>query len=143
MARAGRDRKIRLLGGVRLFSACSDQELRTLARLITEVQVPADRVLTREGQRGHEFFLIVEGTAKVSVRGRRRATLGAGDFFGEMALLDAGPRTATVTAQEPMTLYVLDAREFASMIQQSPSVARKIMRALAARLREAERELTH
>lgn len=139
----GKNGKHTLLRRVGLLSACSDKELRSVARLMTEVNADAGDVLVREGTTGREFFVIADGSAKVSVDGRKRATLGAGDFFGEMSLIDQGPRTATVTAETPMALYVLDVREFAGLLDASPSVTRKIMRALAARLREAEKVHTH
>ncbi|HEX9712250.1 MAG TPA: cyclic nucleotide-binding domain-containing protein [Actinomycetota bacterium] len=142
MAR-GKDGKIRLLRGVGLLSACTDKELVKIARLMTEQRADAGEVLVREGRPGREFFLIAEGSVKVSSGGRRRATLGAGEFFGEMSLIDAGPRTATVTAETPMDLYVLDAREFATLLEESPTVMRKILRALAGRLRAAEKDHSH
>lgn len=138
-----KDGKIDLLRRVGLLSACNDKELRSIARLITEVDVDPGEALCREGETGREFFLIAQGRAKVASKGRTRVELGPGQFFGEMSLLDAGPRTATVTAQTPMTLYVLDAREFSSMLEASPGVARKILRALATRLRAAESAHTH
>ncbi|MGH7338440.1 MAG: Crp/Fnr family transcriptional regulator, partial [Myxococcota bacterium] len=109
----------------------------------TEVHAPHGEVLVREGDPGREFFLIASGSATVTSGGRKRATLVQGGFFGEMSLIDAGPRTATVTAASPMVLYVLDAREFAALLEESPTVMRKVLRSLAGRLRAAEKGHTH
>ena len=135
--------KIELLKGVSLFSACTNKELSRIASLADEVEVPAGAVLTQEGKPGREFFAIVEGTAKVTLRGKKLNTLGPGSFFGEMSLLDQAPRSATVTADSAMKLLVLDARSFSSLLDQAPSVTRKILRAMAQRLRQVERAPTH
>jgi len=142
MAR-GKDAKHALLRNVGLFSACSDKELGSIAKLMTEVPVSAGSAIVREGAAGREFFVIAEGTAKVTAGGRKRATLGPGAFFGEMSLIDHGPRTATVTAETPMKVYVLDAREFGGLLDASPTVTRKILKTLAARLRDTEKAHTH
>lgn len=131
--------KIDVLKRVSLFSACSDKELGQVGSLVDETNASAGTVLTKEGSPGREFFAIIEGTAKVTLRDEELATLGPGSFFGEMSLLDQGPRTATVTATSDMRLYVLDARSFATLLDQHPAVARKILRGLAGRLRELEK----
>jgi CRP-like cAMP-binding protein len=141
--RTGRDAKVELLRGVSLFSACSKRELVRIASLADEIQVPEGRVLTRQGEPGREFFVIVDGRAKVSMRGTKSRTLGPGSAFGEMSLFDQGPRSATVTALTEMHLLVLDSRSFSSLISEVPSVARKIFRAMAQRLREAESDPAH
>jgi CRP/FNR family cyclic AMP-dependent transcriptional regulator len=133
-----RNAKVELLGGVSLFSACSRRELARIASLADEIAVPAGRVLIHQGKPGSEFFIIVSGKANVSARGKRARTLGPGSGFGEMSLLDQGPRSATVTAQSDMYLLVLDSRSFFSLIDEVPSVASKIFRVMAARLRAAE-----
>lgn len=135
-----RNAKIELLRGVSLFSACSNRELARIASLADEIDVAEGRVLTRQGQPGTEFFVIVDGRAKVSVRGRRTRTLGPGSGFGEMSLFDQGPRSATVTALTDMHLLVLDSRSFSSLIDEIPSVAAKIFRQMAQRLRKAEQD---
>ncbi len=133
------DRRTDLLRAVGLFSLCSQRELRSAAALTTPVQAPEGEVLVREGKPGSELFVIVSGTARVTLRGRELATLYPGDTFGEMALLDHGPRAATVTAATPMNLYVLDRREFATLLQDAPTIGRKILRSLAGRLREVQK----
>jgi len=138
-----RNGKTEMLRRVGLLSACNDKELRQIGRLTTEVQASEGQQLCREGEAGREFYLIADGRAKVSRGKRKLAELGPGQFFGEMSLLDAGPRTATVTALTSMTMYVLDAREFSSMLEASPAIARKIMRGLAGRLRGSEASPSH
>ena len=139
MARRTRTNKTQLLKNVSLFSACSTKELARIAALADEADVEAGRVLTREGTPGGEFFIIAEGKATASLRKKKLASFGPGSFFGEMSLLDHGPRSATVTADTDMHLLVVDPRSFASLIDDVPSVARKIMRTLAERLRNSEK----
>ncbi len=142
-ARKNKDTKVRLLGGVLLFSACSRGELGRIASLVEEVEVPAGKVLAREGDPGWEFFVVAEGQAKATKRGRRIASFGRGSFFGEMSLLDEGPRSATVTAETDMQLLVLDSRSFSALVAENPSVSRKLLRGMAERLRDAETGPTH
>jgi CRP/FNR family transcriptional regulator, cyclic AMP receptor protein len=139
----GRDAKVELLRGVSLFSACSKRELTRIATLADEIEVPEGRVLIRQGEPGREFFVIVDGRAKVSIRGKRTRTLDAGSAFGELSLFDHGPRSATVTALTDMQLLVLDSRSFSSLISEVPSVAGKIFKTMAQRLRVAERDAVH
>lgn len=136
--RRSRDSKAELLGNVPLFSACSKRDLSRIAALVDEIDVPEGRVLTRQGEPGWECFVIADGRAKAAMRGIRTKSLGPGDVVGEMALLDQGPRSATVTAQTDMRLLVLSSRGFSALINQVPLVARRIMATLARRLREAE-----
>lgn len=138
LRRRKRDRKQQLLGGVSLLAACSQRELSRICSLTDEIDVPAGRVVTEEGQPGREFFLVVHGRATVKIRGRKVGSLGSGDCFGEMALLDQGPRSATVVADTDMELMVLDSRSFSALIDEVPSVARKLFRQLAERLRASE-----
>jgi CRP/FNR family transcriptional regulator, cyclic AMP receptor protein len=141
--RQGRDAKIRLLSGVALFSPCAKHELRRVAALVDQVEVPEGKVLMREGAPGRECFVVVQGSATVKRRGRKIATVGPGSFFGELALLDQGPRVATVTADTDMQLLVLSARDFSSLLDAVPSVSRRILRGVAERLRAAESTPTH
>ena len=143
MRRKDRNAKTRLLAEIPLFSACSKSDLTRIAALVEEIEAPEGKVLTRQGHPGRECFIIADGRAKAAIRGRRSVGLGPGSFFGEMALLDQGPRTATVTAETDMHLLVLDSRNFSSLIEDIPGVGRKVLRAVAVRLREAEREPTH
>ena len=134
-----KDAKLELLAQVPLFRACNKRDLRRIASLVDEVDVSQGKVLTRQGQPGWEFFVIVDGEAKATMRGHRSAPLKRGAFFGEMSLLDGGPRSATVTAETDMRLLVLSSRSFSSLIDEVPSVGRRVLQVMAERLREAER----
>jgi CRP/FNR family cyclic AMP-dependent transcriptional regulator len=142
-ARKNKDTKVRLLSGVPLFSACSRGELGRIASLVDQLEVPAGKVLAREGDPGWEFFVVCEGRATATKRGRKVGSLGRGSFFGEMSLLDEGPRSATVTAETDMQLLVLTSRSFSDLIADNPSVSRKLLRGLAERLRAAEAAPIH
>ncbi len=126
------------LSKIWLFSTCSARELRTIRRALEEVTVPPDRVLVEEGTIGREFFLIVEGEASVRRNGRRLATLGPGQYFGELALLDRRPRSATIVSETEMLLLVLGQRQFNGMLDAVPALGRKLLAAMATRLREAD-----
>jgi CRP-like cAMP-binding protein len=135
---ARRDQFIDHLSQVPLFSALSRRELALVARRAEDVTVPAGKVLVSEGETGRQFFVIMSGTAKLTRRGRRIATLGPGAAFGELALLDKHPRNATAVAETPMELVVLGQREFAGLIDDVPGFARKLLGAMAHRLRIAD-----
>jgi CRP/FNR family cyclic AMP-dependent transcriptional regulator len=137
-SRRSKDAKVELLGNVPLFSACSKRDLRRIAALVDEIEVPEGKVLIRQGEPGWECFVIAEGKAKATIRGVGSISLGPGDVVGEMSLLDQGPRSATVTAGTDMHLLVLGSRSFSTLIDDVPVVARRIMATLAARVREAE-----
>ena len=131
-----RDAYIDHLQRVSLFRACSRDELHKLSRRTTDIPVDEGRVLVNEGERGLEFFVIVDGQAKVSRRGRKVGDLGPGDFFGELALLIDAPRNATVTAVTPMEAIVLSRKEFEAALADAPRMTRKIMAGMASRLAE-------
>lgn len=133
------DQHLEHLREVPLFAACSKKELAKVARASDEVAVPAGRVLVKEGEIGREFFLLLDGEAVVRRGTKKVATLGPGAFFGEMALLDRGPRSASVEAATDATLLVLGQREFAGLIDEVPGLAHKLLTAMAARLRDADR----
>jgi len=121
---------------VPLFSACSKDELRKLARHTTDIPVAEGHVLCREGERGLEFFVIVSGRAKVSRKGRKVGEVGPGDFFGELSLLIDSDRNATVTALTKMEAIVLSRRDFEAALADAPRMTRKIMSGMAKRLAE-------
>ena len=135
---ARKDNKLDHLGQVRLFRACSKKELQTIGRASDEVHVTSGKTLVEEGRTGHEFFLILDGKASVRKNNRKTAELGPGQYFGEMALLDRGPRSASVVAETPMTLLLLGQREFSGVLDEVPSMARKLMASLAGRVRELD-----
>jgi CRP/FNR family cyclic AMP-dependent transcriptional regulator len=143
MAKKKKGSASELLREVPLFAGCTAKELSRIARLTTQIALPAGSVLAKEGKPGFECFVIADGKAKVTLRGRKVAVLGPGDIVGEMALLDSGPRSATVVAEDDMKVYVLDPREFATMLDETPWVGRKILKAMAQRLRNAEKAPTH
>ena len=133
-----RDAYLDHLAEVPLFSACSRKDLSLIARASDEVTVKPGRVLVEEGHLGHEFFLILDGKAVVRRGGRKVAELGTGQYFGELSLLDKGPRTATVVADSEMQLLVLGQREFLGVLDEVPTLSYKLLRIMAHRLREAD-----
>ena len=135
---ARRDAFIDHLQQVPLFAACSRKELQLVAKRAEDVRVPAGKVLVSEGETGHEFFVILDGTAGSPATGRKIATLGPGDAFGELALLEKAPRNSTVVAETDMELVVLGQREFAGLIDEVPGFARKLLAGMAQRLRDAD-----
>jgi CRP/FNR family transcriptional regulator, cyclic AMP receptor protein len=129
---------IELLKSVWLFERCTKNELKAIQGIATPLSVLAGTVLTRQGERGREFFVIVAGKAEATRGGVSIATLGPGSFFGEMALLDRKPRTATVTAIEATTVLVVTEQSFSALVETVPSVDRKMLAVLAERLRDIE-----
>jgi CRP/FNR family cyclic AMP-dependent transcriptional regulator len=130
--------QMEMLRDVWLFEHCSRSELAFVAAAASRVEVPAGKVLAREGEPGREFFVIIAGEAEAARNGVRVASLGAGDFFGEMTLLDRQPRAATVTASAPSELLVLTDPAFHHIIETIPTVACKMLVVLTARLRDFE-----
>jgi CRP-like cAMP-binding protein len=127
----------RPLAGLELFNGCNDRELVRLQSLTTKIEFPPGRVLTRVGDRGREFFIISDGYADVRRDDQMIATLGPGSFFGEMALLDGGVRSATVTATTRLEVHVLSEREFRCLLSSSSTVTHNMLRVMAERLRDA------
>jgi CRP-like cAMP-binding protein len=138
-----RDEKLDLLHRIPLFSGFNRHRLERLGQLADEVDVPAGKVLMRQGDTGSDMMVIVAGSVAVDRDGNRLNTLGAGDFFGEIALVDNGPRTATVTAEEPSRLLVIAHRDFHAMMDEFPEVADQVMNALANRVRHLEPDAPH
>jgi CRP/FNR family cyclic AMP-dependent transcriptional regulator len=132
--------KVEALRRAPLFEGLSRAELVRLAEVTEDVEVPPGTALCREGQLGQEFFVIVDGEAAVTRRGRRVATQRGGDFFGEIALLETIPRTATVTASTALRFFVLGGESFRQLLDEAPSVERKVLRALARRILALSRD---
>jgi CRP-like cAMP-binding protein len=132
--RLRKDAKTELIKHVPLFAHCSKQELASIGGIADEIDLSEGRELTREGAPGREFFVLIEGTADVLKDGRQINTLGAGDFFGEIALVHQTPRTATVKATSPVRALVVTDRDFRRLLDQSPEIQRKVLVALAERL---------
>ena len=134
---------VELLASVPLFQGCTKKELRVIADAAKEVHHTAGSVIAREGDSGMGFFLILDGTAKVSIGGRTKAKLGHGDYFGEIALLDEGPRSATVSAETDIELLGLTAWTFRRLVAQNPSIAPKLLKVMGERLRGSTRDPRH
>jgi CRP/FNR family cyclic AMP-dependent transcriptional regulator len=130
------------LRDVSIFSELSKKELKSVSRLMTQLSVKDGRELTRQGEPGREFLIILEGTATVKRNGRKVADLGAGDFLGELAVLSGAPRTATVTATSDMTLEALNRREFMAVLDESPTLAKKILIGAVKRLQDIDASKT-
>jgi CRP-like cAMP-binding protein len=130
------DTKLELLMQVPLFAGCSKQELREIAQVADEVEVPADYALTTEGASGQEFVVIVDGAADVEQDGRVVNMVGSGDFVGEIALVTDSPRTATVRTTRPTRALVVTRRDFRALLQRVPSIEQKVQDALAGRLEQ-------
>ncbi len=120
---------------VPIFSRCSKRELQFLGTQMDEVRVDAGRTLILEGDRTDAFYLLLSGEVDVFVRGRPRARLGAGEFFGEIGMLDRGPATATVVTKTPVEALVLSHLQFRDAIKANEAIALKVMATMAERLR--------
>jgi CRP/FNR family cyclic AMP-dependent transcriptional regulator len=132
--RLGRDKKVELIRHVPLFSHCSKKELSEVASLADEVDLPAGKAIIREGERGREFFVLLEGNADVIRGGEKIATLSDGDFAGEMALVSRVPRNATVETTTPVRALVVTDQAFRSLMKRSDEIHLKVLEALAERL---------
>ncbi len=130
----GRNAKIDLIRTVPLFARCSRAEVAEVATIADEIEVPADKELMREGDRGREFFVLLDGGAVVRRGGRKVNVLGPGDFFGEIALISRSARTATVTTTQPSRLLVITDASFRSLLDHSPRIQIRVLEALADRL---------
>jgi CRP-like cAMP-binding protein len=128
------------LASVPLFSACSKKELQAIARASVEVDIPAGRTFVEQGQTGREAFIIVDGDAEASRNNKKIATFGPGACVGELALLDRGPRTASVTAKTPLKVLVLGPREFSGLLDEVPTLTHKLLASLATRVRELDKQ---
>jgi CRP/FNR family cyclic AMP-dependent transcriptional regulator len=126
--------KVELLKGVPLFQECSKRDLNEIAGIADEIDLRDGKELTKQGAPGREFFVLIEGTADVKKGTRRVNKLGAGDFFGEIALVTQRPRTATVVATSPVRALVITERSFRRLLEHQPKIQGKVMSALAARL---------
>jgi CRP-like cAMP-binding protein len=131
--------KVELLRRVPIFAGCSRAELVEVAISADELEAPAGQVLAREGRRGREFFVVVEGAVTVTRGGRKLAELGPRDWFGEIAILTYKPRTATVAATSPVRLLVLDDRAFRRIVETTPRIALKVLASVAQRLEQDAR----
>jgi CRP/FNR family transcriptional regulator, cyclic AMP receptor protein len=138
------DPKLEHLAQVKMFSSLNKKELAMVSRASDVITVKDGTDIVREGTYGHDFYLILEGAATVRRNGRKVAELGPGSYFGELSLLDNGPRSATITAAGETELAVIGQREFMGVLDQVPAVSRKLLMTMASRLREADtKALSH
>lgn len=126
--------KVDLIAGVPLFAGLSKSELGQVASIADDIDLPADKVLIREGERGREFFVLLEGEAEVTRKGRKLAIRRPREFFGEIALVSSLPRTATVKTRTPVRALVIRDVDFRALLQRTPSIAVKALQAVADRL---------
>ena len=136
----GLEATVHRLRAVDLLRNCTHAQLQEVARLAERVQVGEGEVLAREGRIGREFFLILSGSVAVTQLGRRVNTLGSGDFFGELAAMDPGPRNATVTALSELDVLIIGPRELSAM-SDIPGFRGALFRSMASRLRILEARL--
>ena len=132
--RLGKDAKVELLKGVPLFSKLDKKGLQDVAQIADELDLPAGKEMAKEGDRGREFFVLLNGEAEVTRAGRRINTMKEGDFFGEIALVTKMPRTATVTATSDVDVLVITERAFDALLDKSPEIGRRVAEALAERV---------
>lgn len=132
--RLRKNAKVELIKGVPLFAELGRKELDEVAGIADEIDLPEGRELTVEGRPGREFMVIVEGEASVRRGDQEVNRLGAGDFFGEIALLEDRPRTATVKAETPIRALVIMNRSFRTLLEHSPEIEGKVQSARTARL---------
>jgi CRP-like cAMP-binding protein len=140
-ARVTQDDKITYLEEVTLLADCSRKQIKAVAKITEVIEVPAGTVLARQGDAGNDFYLIVDGSARVELSPKRRGRLKPGDYFGEMSLLDGEPRSATVTADTAMRLLVIKRRDFSTLLREAPELTQSILATLSRRLRQAEQAL--
>ena len=126
------------IAGVPLFAGLERRALERIASSFKERRFVAGSIVSSEGQSGAGFFVIADGTGKVTVGGEERGSLGPGDYFGEIALIDEGARSATITAETDMTCYGLTPWEFRPIVESDSTVAWKLLQALARKVRAAE-----
>jgi CRP/FNR family cyclic AMP-dependent transcriptional regulator len=134
---------IRYFQAIPLFSALPKKAIRSVVQAATEADVRAGKILVREGEYGREMYVVISGTAQVTQQGRRLSELVPGDFFGEMAFLSPAPRSATVTAYSDMRVMVLGPREMDVIVKREPSIARRLLEAMAKRIQRSQKSLTH
>jgi CRP-like cAMP-binding protein len=132
--RLGKDGKIELIKKVPLFSKLSKKGLEEVAHIADELDLPMGKVMAKEGDRGREFFVLLDGEADVTKGDKSINTMHEGDFFGEIALVTKMPRTASVTATTAVRVLVITERDFASLLKHSEEVGRSVAEALAERI---------
>lgn len=130
-----KDQRVELLRKVPLFESCTDKQLEFIVTRVEDVDLAAGRTLCQEGESGGDFFIVLSGEADVRRGGKHIRKMGPGDFFGEIALIDQGPRSATVVATTPMRCLVLGPSQFQDVLHQNGDIARQLLYAVTKRLR--------
>jgi CRP-like cAMP-binding protein len=138
--RSSKDSRTEALKDIELFSGSDKKTLAKITSITTEVECEPGRMLCQQGKAGDECFIIVEGSASVTIDGEEAGAVGPGAIVGELALLDPGPRTATVTSQTPMRLLVFSRSEFTTLLFSAPDVVRRMLKVEAHRVRQADEE---
>ena len=141
--RIKRDEKIRRLEEVPIFEDCTRRQLREVAAISKVVELAAGSIVTRTGDPGDEFFVLVDGSVTVEISPRKRGRLRPGDFFGEMSLLDGEPRSATVRAETDVRLLVIQRRNFQSLLREVPELSHRVLETLSRRIRLLEKSLNN
>ena len=136
--RVSQDERIERLEEVNLLEGCTRRQLKAIAKISEIIEVPAGTVLARLGQPGEAFFVILDGHARVEVSPRKRSRLGPGQYFGEMSLLDGGPRSASVVAETPLRLLVIKRRDFSTLLREATDLTQSLLVTLSHRVRVAE-----
>jgi CRP-like cAMP-binding protein len=136
-----KDERVERLRAIPLFMACSDKQLQFISRSVEELDFKAGKVLCQQGKSGGEFFIVLAGEAEVERDGKVVDSIKVGDHFGEIALLDNGPRTATVTAKTDLRCLVLSPRQFQDVLHQDAEIAVHMLRDVTKRLRASTRTL--
>jgi CRP-like cAMP-binding protein len=137
-----RDIYLKHLASIPLFASCNKRQLEEIGRVADELTVEPGTVLVRQGDVGLELFIIVDGTATATRDGAPIASLGSGDFVGELAVLERGRRNATVTADSQLTVLVLTAAGLSQLLDDVPGLAKSLLYAVAARVAASAHETT-
>jgi len=140
---AGKDPKLELLKTIPMFATCGTGDLERVAQLVDEVDIPDGRVIMRQGTTGNEMYIVAKGLARAERDGRHLFDFGPGAVFGEMSIIAEGPRTATVTAVEPMRAFVVGHREFHTLMDTYPDFKMRVLEGLAAKVRRLEENAVH
>ncbi|MBI2780809.1 MAG: cyclic nucleotide-binding domain-containing protein [Chloroflexi bacterium] len=140
---ASSDSKVALIGSVSLFKGLSRKELEQIAQLVDDVDIPAGKVLVRQGENGAEMFIIATGSVRIERNGEFIRDAGPGTAIGEMALLSEGPRTATVTTNEPTRILLAGHREFHQLMEEHPTIRLAILGGLASKIRMLDEAEAH
>ena len=138
-----KDPKVELLRGVPLFGSCDSMGLEHIISLFDEVDVPDGYVIAREGLREGQFAIIVDGTVRLERAGKVFQRIGPGQYLGEMALIDDGPRTASAVSEGPVKLLVMGPKEFQTLVNDSVAIRASIFENQARRIRSYEPEAPH